>query len=68
MIMHKYPYALLLVTVIFGLFCAKARGEDGREKAFLEQIQERDSVLIADQLRYGVELKQVSEDWPRSSP
>lgn len=61
MIMHKYPYALLLVTVIFVLFCAKARGEDGREKAFLEQIQERDSVLIADQLRYGVELKQVSE-------
>ena len=31
------------------------------EGSFLEQIQERDSVLIADQLRYGFDLKQVEE-------
>lgn len=31
------------------------------EGAFLEQIQERDSVLIADQLRYGFTLTQVEE-------
>lgn len=31
------------------------------EGAFLEQIQERDSVLIADQLRYGFDLMQVEE-------
>jgi hypothetical protein len=29
--------------------------------SFLEQLQERDSVLIADQLLYGFELKQVEE-------
>jgi hypothetical protein len=29
--------------------------------AFLQQLQERDSVLIADQLLYGFELKQVKE-------
>lgn len=29
--------------------------------AFLRQLQERDSVLVADQLLYGFELKQVSE-------
>lgn len=31
------------------------------EGSFLEQIQERDSVLIADQLRYGFDLAQVEE-------
>ena len=31
------------------------------EGAFLEQVQERDSVLIADQLRYGFTLTQVEE-------
>ena len=31
------------------------------EGSFLEQIQERDSVLIADQLRYGFDLSQVEE-------
>ena len=29
--------------------------------AFLQQLQERDSVLVADQLLYGFELKQVKE-------
>lgn len=31
------------------------------EGAFLQQLQERDSVLIADQLLYGFELKQLRE-------
>ena len=30
-------------------------------EAFLEQLQPRDSVLVADQLRYGFELKDVKE-------
>lgn len=38
---------------------------DGRmipaQGAFLQQLQERDSVLVADQLLYGFELKQVAE-------
>ena len=29
--------------------------------SFLEQLQERDSVLIADQVRYGFDLQQVEE-------
>lgn len=29
--------------------------------AFLEQLQERDSVLIADQVRYGFDLQQIEE-------
>ena len=32
------------------------------EGAFLQQLQERDSVLVADQLLYGFELKGVSEN------
>lgn len=31
------------------------------EGAFLQQLQERDSVLVADQLLYGFELRQVKE-------
>ena len=30
-------------------------------EAFLEQLQPRDSVLVADQLKYGFELKDVKE-------
>ena len=33
----------------------------GEKDGFLEQLQERDSVLIADQIRYGFDLQQVEE-------
>ena len=52
-------YILLLMPLALG---AQIPGKVVEmEGAFLEQIQERDSVLIADQLRYGFDLKQVEE-------
>jgi len=35
---------------------------------FLEPLQKRDSVLIADQFRYGIELKDITEGTPISLP
>mgnify|MGYP003307979185 CR=1 FL=1 len=57
-------YILLLMPLALG---AQIPGKVVEmEGAFLEQIQERDSVLIADQLRYGFDLKQVEEgNWKR---
>lgn len=46
-------YILLLCCTI--VLSAQEKG------AFLQQLQERDSVLVADQLLYGFELKQVPE-------
>ena len=54
-------------TILAALFClpavvsARGRGEDIADGAFLRQLQERDSVLIADQLKYGVRLNSVEE-------
>lgn len=65
MIMRK-----AFIYVILSLFLAAAvHAQDsipkGRlipvEGAFLHQLQERDSVLVADQLLYGFELEQVQE-------
>ncbi len=55
--------ALIYVSLFF---CAAALyAQEGKvvpmKGAFLEQLQERDSVLIADQLLYGFELKGVAE-------
>ena len=36
--------------------------------AFLQPLQERDSVLVGDQLRYGFELEDVSEGTPLALP
>ena len=35
---------------------------------FLEQVQKRDSILIADHLRYGVVLENVAEGTPLALP
>lgn len=47
---------LLLMTLALG-----AQERIQMEGAFLQPLQERDSVLIADQLLYGFELRQVEE-------
>ena len=64
---------LLVYTLLFFSFSAAANAvEDGdapvlkgqvvqMSGSFIEQLQERDSVLIADQLRYGFDLQQVEE-------
>ena len=53
-------YILLLVSSL--ALTAQIPGKVVQmQGSFLEQIQERDSVLIADQLRYGFDLMQVEE-------
>lgn len=55
--------ALLLSAALF----AQGRRTDAGE-TFLEPLQKRDSVLIADQLRYGVVLRDVKENTPLALP
>lgn len=43
------------------LLCCSVVLSAQEKGAFLQQLQERDSVLVADQLLYGFELKQVPE-------
>lgn len=54
-----------IISMIAGLtaLCgiAAAAGVDGPGKAFLRPLQQRDSVLIADQLLYGFELQGVED-------
>ncbi len=40
----------------------------GAQEAFVEQVQKRDSILIADQIRYGVVLQNVTEGTPLALP
>ena len=40
----------------------------GAQEAFVEQVQKRDSILIADQIRYGVVLENVTEGTPLALP
>ena len=51
-----YLTALVVSVVAFAQGKVVQMGE-----SFLQPLQERDSVLIADQLFYGFELKQVEE-------
>ena len=62
-------YILLLFSFSAPVFAVEEGGASDAPKgqivqmtgAFLEQLQERDSVLIADQVRYGFDLGQVEE-------
>lgn len=51
--------ALIYIVLLF--CCVAMRAQVPMEGVFLQPLQERDSVLIADQLLYGFELKQVEE-------
>ena len=61
--------ALIYILLLFGAVVSAQERDTaavgGRmipsQGAFLQQLQERDSVLVADQLLYGFELKQVAE-------
>lgn len=55
--------ALLLPAVLLAEGLRKEAGD-----TFLEPLQKRDSMLIADQFRYGIELKDVTEDTPLALP
>jgi len=51
------------ITSILFIICSAAVMTNAQEEnyAFLEQLQPRDSILVADQLRYGFELKEVKD-------
>jgi hypothetical protein len=55
--------ALLLTTLLGAQGIRKEAG-----KTFLEPLQKRDSVLIADQFRYGIILENVPEGTPLAFP
>lgn len=66
----KYIAAAVLVTLSL---TARSQGVREMEGSFLEPLEKRDSILIADQLRYGFVLKDVVEgtglamsDWSQS--
>lgn len=63
---------VLIYILLFSCFSASLLAEEASRPqmkgqvvqmtgSFLEQLQERDSVLIADQVRYGFDLQQVEE-------
>jgi hypothetical protein len=55
--------ALVLPAVLLAEGLRKEAGD-----TFLEPLQKRDSMLIADQFRYGIELKDVTEETPLALP
>ena len=60
------------VLIISALFISTLLSAEGIRKeggeTFLEPIQKRDSVLVADQLRYGIVLENVPEGTPLALP
>lgn len=62
--MKRYRHILPFVLMLASLVPAGAMGhkeEVGKQphSAFLQQLQERDSLLIADQIRYGVRISRL---------
>lgn len=61
-------WKLIISALLLPALCyAGGRRVDAGE-TFLEPLQKRDSVLIADQLRYGVVLQNVRENTPLALP
>ena len=54
---------LQIIVMLAALLPVSARGQSIKqlEGSFLEPLQERDSILVADQLRYGFTLEDVEE-------
>jgi len=67
--MMKTTRRIIPLLLLVGSLTAGAEGlrKEGGE-AFLEPLQKRDSVLVADQFRYGIELKDVAEGTPLALP
>ena len=63
--MMKVKHLLLLPALLAATVAVAAQGRRiPAGESFLEPLQPRDSVLIADQLRFGVELKDIEEGTP----
>lgn len=61
--MNFFSYLAATLCIIAGFIPARA-GNSGLKtpgSSFLEQLQERDSILVADQLKYGFRLENVPE-------
>ena len=58
--MRKLSIAAL-ITVLLAPSVSRAQGLKEVEGSFLEPLQQRDSILVADQLRYGFTLEDVAE-------
>ena len=57
-----FQYLTLIALTLLSFVAFARKGELVYQKgAFLKQLQERDSILIADQLLYGVDLNDVEE-------
>ena len=63
MVMRKaFQYMAVVALMLLSFAAIAQKGEIVYQKgAFLKQLQERDSVLIADQVLYGFDLKGVDE-------
>ena len=57
--MRKLLGVILLLSILSGFFAAGQGRLPAIDGAFLEKLQERDSVLIGDELRYGFHLQGV---------
>lgn len=72
--MKKFIHILAFTALVLAFLPASARKkEKAPDGVFLHQLQERDSILIADQLRYGVRFSNVADgvtfqaaQWPDS--
>lgn len=58
--MRKLSIAAL-IAVLLASSVSRAQGLKEVEGSFLEPLQQRDSILVADQLRYGFTLEDVAE-------
>ena len=65
----KKVQTIIALLLVAGSVAAGAEGlrKNGGE-CFLEPIQKRDSVLVADQFRYGITLENVTEGTPLGLP
>lgn len=60
--MSKIRTSLIIaLAAIVSCFSSSAQSVKKMDGAYLEQLQQRDSILIADQLRYGVKLYAVQD-------
>lgn len=64
--MRQVASIILLFVALLQVHAQGLRREAGQ--AFLEPLQKRDSVLVADQFRYGLELEGIAEGTPLALP
>lgn len=66
--MRRFTKHILLTATAALLCCSSLAQIVEVQGSFVEQLQKRDSILIADQLRYGIEMKDVASGTVLSLP